>query len=105
MTDAEIAVERLTAWVRDYGDSKPQVFIGDVSMLLAIAKDANETQRLRDALDWLVDEIHLGVRHAEELCEVSNSHESQIDSAAKLKAWSQAAIMASRAKERANKST
>lgn len=105
MTDAEIAIERLTAWVRDYGDSKPQAFIGDVSMLLAIAKNANETQRIRDALDWLVDEIHLGVRHANQLCEVSHSHETQIDSAAKLKAWSQAATMAAKAKERANKST
>ena len=40
MTDAEAAIERLTAWVRDYGDSKPQVFIGDVSMLLMIAKES-----------------------------------------------------------------
>jgi predicted secreted protein len=40
MTDAEIAIERLTALVRDHGDSKPQAFIGDVSMLLTIAKGA-----------------------------------------------------------------
>lgn len=40
MTDAEIAIERLTAWVRDYGDAKPRGFIGDISMLLVIAKGA-----------------------------------------------------------------
>lgn len=44
MSDAEIALERLTAWVREYGDSKPQVFVGDVSMLLAIAKGAMSKQ-------------------------------------------------------------
>lgn len=40
MTDAVIAIERLTAWVRDFGDNKPKAFIGDISMLLVIAKDA-----------------------------------------------------------------
>jgi hypothetical protein len=42
MTDAEIAIERLTDWVRDYGDAKPKEFIGDISLLLVIAKGAME---------------------------------------------------------------
>lgn len=40
MTDAEIATERLTGWVRDNWDSQPKGFIGDISMLLVIAKGA-----------------------------------------------------------------
>ena len=36
--DGEIAVERLTAWLRDYGDEKPRVFIGDVSHAVLMAK-------------------------------------------------------------------
>lgn len=38
MTEAEIAIQRLTAWVRDHGDAKPQAFIGDVTMVLMLAK-------------------------------------------------------------------
>lgn len=42
MTDAEVAIERLTAWVRDYGDKKPKEFIGDISMLLVLAMGARK---------------------------------------------------------------
>ena len=46
MTDAEIAVQRLTAWVRDFGDKKEPAFIGDLSMVLLLAK-----AQLREHLD------------------------------------------------------
>lgn len=46
-TDFDIAIERLTAWVRDYGDSKPKVFIGDVSMLLLAAREARSERAAR----------------------------------------------------------
>ena len=52
MSDIDTAVQRLTAWVRDYGDSKPREFIGDVTMLLVAAKESSrlhgEIERLRD---------------------------------------------------------
>ena len=38
-TDLDIAIERLTAWIRDYGDSKEPVFIGDLSMVVLAARD------------------------------------------------------------------
>jgi len=52
MTDAEIAVERLMAWIRDFGDKKEPAFIGDLSMVLLLAKEhlrkpADEKQTLR----------------------------------------------------------
>ncbi|MCP4784756.1 MAG: hypothetical protein GY903_26195 [Fuerstiella sp.] len=50
-TDAEIAIIRLTAWVRDYGDTKGSVFAGDVSMLLLIARESlQNTTDLRQAI-------------------------------------------------------
>ena len=59
MTDAEAAIERLTAWVRDYGDSKPQAFIGDVSMLLLIAKESQANiEALKAALVSIRDSPH-----------------------------------------------
>jgi hypothetical protein len=39
MTDAEIAVERLTDWVTRHADHKQRAFIGDVTLVLAIADD------------------------------------------------------------------
>ena len=65
---------------------------------------ADEIERLRSSLDWIVDEIHQGVMHANGLRDVSLTHESQIQSDGMLKAWSQAATIAKRGKERANKS-
>ena len=46
-TDFDIAIERLTAWVRDYGEAKPKVFIGDVSMLLLAAREARSDRAAR----------------------------------------------------------
>ena len=40
MTDAQIALERLTAWVRDYGDQKPKEFVRDITELLIAAKES-----------------------------------------------------------------
>jgi len=48
VTDAQIAVQRLTAWIGQYGDQKQPEFIGDLSMVVLIARDAllkNEKER------------------------------------------------------------
>jgi len=59
MTDAEVAIQRLTAWVRDYGDSKPQAFVGDVSMLLLIAKESQaKIEVMESALLSIRDSPH-----------------------------------------------
>lgn len=51
MSDLEIAIERMSGWLRDYGDKKPVVFIQDVTMLLVAAqgciKADAEIERLR----------------------------------------------------------
>ena len=41
-SDFDIAVQRLTAWIRDYGDEKTPVFIGDLSIVLLAAQDAKK---------------------------------------------------------------
>jgi ADP-ribose pyrophosphatase YjhB (NUDIX family) len=50
-TDFNIAVQRLTAWIRDYGEKKAPVFMGDLSMVLLAAKENlglhQEIERLR----------------------------------------------------------
>ena len=55
MSDFDIALQRLTAWVRDYGDAKPRVFIGDLTLVLMAAKEsysqAAEIDRLRQFRD------------------------------------------------------
>ena len=66
-TDLDIAIERLTAWVRDYGDAKPKEFIGDVSLLLLAARECrsarDECERLTGLLrkvidgDWCVTDL------------------------------------------------
>lgn len=40
MTDPVDVVARLTAWIRDYGDQKQPAFVNDLSIVLAIARDA-----------------------------------------------------------------
>lgn len=55
MTDSEIAIERLTAWVRDHGDSKPQVFMGDVSLLLLLAGEAKNLRAFKDYVHSRLD--------------------------------------------------
>lgn len=54
MTDFDIAIERLACWVRDYGDEIPKALVGDVTMVLAAAKDlkriADENEALRSRL-------------------------------------------------------
>lgn len=39
MTDAEIAVERLTDWITRHADHKQRAFIDDVTLVLAIATE------------------------------------------------------------------
>lgn len=50
MSDFEIAIERLTAWIRDYGHAESAIFIGDLSIILLAAKESvlknAEIQRL-----------------------------------------------------------
>jgi hypothetical protein len=48
MSDFDTAIQRLTAWVRDYGEAKPKEFIGDVSLVLLAAKDTYRLQRELD---------------------------------------------------------
>lgn len=40
--EAQAAVGRLTAWVRDYGDSKEPAFIADLSLVIELAKFMTE---------------------------------------------------------------
>jgi hypothetical protein len=51
MSDFEIAVQRLTAWIRDYGCGKSREFQGDLSIVLVAAQDSvrqqDEIERLR----------------------------------------------------------
>jgi len=46
MNDLEIAIERLTSWIREYGDNKPKVFVGDVSIILLAAKESSAREGL-----------------------------------------------------------
>ena len=67
MTDAEVAIQRLTAWVRDYGDGKPKEFIGDVSMLLLIAKGSQaKIEVMESALLSIRDSPHCVYKNANE---------------------------------------
>ena len=47
-TDFEIAVSRLTAWLRDYGDTKGREFVGDITLVLLTAKAFPRMQQQRD---------------------------------------------------------
>lgn len=40
MTDFETAVQRLTAWLRDYGPTKSWPFVDDITLVLTVAKEA-----------------------------------------------------------------
>ena len=52
MTDFDVAIQRLTAWIRDHGDAKPKEFIGDLSIVLLAAKDSrNLKYRLKKFVD------------------------------------------------------
>lgn len=57
MTDAEIAIERLSAWIRDHGDAKPKAFIGDVAILLVVARDALRSTADQSRLDTLLGQV------------------------------------------------
>lgn len=48
MSDFDTAVQRLTAWLRDYGPTKAKPFVDDVTIVLCAAKD---TERLTRELD------------------------------------------------------
>lgn len=61
MTDFEVAVERLTAWLRDYGPTKNKPFVDDITIVLCVAKGAERadkkvtdlTARLAEAVDTI----------------------------------------------------
>ena len=40
MTDTEIAIERLTDWIKRHADHKQRAFIEDVTLVLAVAREA-----------------------------------------------------------------
>lgn len=61
MSDFDDAVARLTAWVRNYGDAKPRVFIGDVMMVLLAARD---TERLTQELAAVRESVRTLLRDA-----------------------------------------
>ena len=46
MTDFEIAIQRMTTWLRDFGPSKEKAFTGDLSIILLSAKDAPRLQEI-----------------------------------------------------------
>lgn len=61
MTDAEYSIERLTAWIRDYGHEKQAAFIRDLVTVLSLANDAvrdgdNCRTKFEDLIDWLESE-------------------------------------------------
>lgn len=43
MTDLDGAVERLRAWIRDFGHLKQPVFINDLTMVLDVLKEQGKT--------------------------------------------------------------
>lgn len=51
MTDAQTAVQRLTAWIGQYGDQKQPEFIGDLSMVVLIAREAVFSKPAADTAD------------------------------------------------------
>jgi len=60
-THFDIAVQRLTAWLRDYGEQKPKEFIGDVSIVLLAAKDTYRLERENKRLRALVLALEPGI--------------------------------------------
>lgn len=48
MSDLETAIQRITHWLREYGDTKQKAFVGDVTMLLIAAKDCERLTAERD---------------------------------------------------------
>ncbi len=67
MTDFDIAIQRMTAWIRDYADKKSPAFIGDLCMLLLTAKENTalhqKIKQLREELEnaqlWIKDATKL----------------------------------------------
>ena len=54
MTQAEYAISRLTAWLRDYGEAKNPEFVSDVKAVLTEIKRLRETS---DELVYSIDEL------------------------------------------------
>ena len=67
MSDLECAVERIKAWIRDYGSTKTRVFTGDLWLILLAAEESVfATRRLQEftamegplnADRWTLDEL------------------------------------------------
>jgi hypothetical protein len=81
MSDFDTALQRLTAWVRDYGDSKPREFIGDLSLVLLAAKENYELRREIDNLRSL-ENVKTGIswmKSCDELTAECLRHKDEID--------------------------
>jgi hypothetical protein len=57
MSDFEIAIQRMSAWLRDYGGTKPREFVGDCAILLLAAKDLAEAQQKLSAAQAIIDRL------------------------------------------------
>lgn len=65
MTDAQIAYQRLSAWVsawvRDYGGEKAKVFVGDLTLILMVARGSlfDQEKPERPTEQQLIDAMNL----------------------------------------------
>lgn len=91
-SDFDTAIQRLTAWIRDYGDAKPTAFVGDLSMVLLAAKETRQRSDREAAMhaqltalqaeneelrEQLADTCDRARRYAEELIEVQSGKECE----------------------------
>lgn len=70
-TDLETAIERITVWLRDYGETKSRPFLKDCTILLQSAKACkrlnSEIERLRQQLDGVLSLSHTPIDQTREL--------------------------------------
>ncbi len=53
-SEYDVAQQRLTAWIRDYGDQKEPIFIKDLSLILSAAKENYQLQRDKSDLTTIL---------------------------------------------------
>jgi len=59
--DFDIAMQRLTTWVRDYGDTKPREFIGDITIVLMVARDVDRQRQTIEKLLLAINDVGEGL--------------------------------------------